>query len=860
MRHFKISHRWLVQAISCLFMTASYAQVTISEDQLTYFENHVRPNLIKYCYECHSEESGRSYGGLLLDTREGMLEGGSGGSVFDDRDWKESLFTIAIKRQDPSFAMPPDNKLPDDVLEKLEKWVQLGHFDPRERKAFAKVQSEIDIEAGKEHWAYQSPVRPSGKSIDEIIAEKRDQEGLSPVGQASSVDLLRRLHFDLTGLPPTPAEIKAFVRAAEQDRDKAVEQKLDQLLGSEQYGERWGRHWLDAARYGESSGTVNALYPYAWRYRDYIIDAFNADKPYDQMVREQLAGDLLPFKNDMDRQSKLIATGFLAIGPKKQNEKNPRIFEMNLIDEQIDTTTRAFMGTTLACARCHDHKFDPIPTTDYYAMAGIFKSTETLYGTIAGNQNHRTTQLLTLPIPDQQVDAVEEAKIYQQKKEQLADLKKENKKKRAEVRAAENGKGELPENFSQRELVAMRQRIMRLESELKFLNPDGTSATFGMGVQDGTVDDCNVLVYGDVTKEAQLVKRGFPQVLHFEDTPEIPADSSGRLELAEWMSSPNNPLTARVMVNRIWMHLTGTPIVETVNNFGILGMPPTNQELLDYLAVQFMEEGWSIKKCVREIVLSETYQLAVTFHAENYEKDPDNHTYWRANSRQLDAESLRDAMLLVSGQLDRARPFASLTYEVGNTLVGRRTSSELFSGATFKYRSVYLPIVRDALPDELALFDFPDPMGTVGQRRPSNVAPQSLFLMNSQLVVSQARAMAKLLEKNFSTQTEQVKNGILLCYGRPATKEEVMRSLSFLSSFEPNTGASASKATQSEPPNTRRRRGTMEQGEERQRGRRKGGQATDTATKPLEVLSDKEEALAVFCQALMMSSEFRIVN
>jgi hypothetical protein len=840
---------------------AGWAQDAIPPQQLDYFETHIRPNLIKYCYECHSVEGGESKGGLYLDTREGMRDGGSSGALLDDANWEHSLFIDAITWADEDYEMPPKDKLPDAVVAYFKKWAEMGAPDPRERKTFV-VESNIDIEAGKAHWAYQKPRQPAERSIDEIVVKSRQAQGLKSVGDADLFSLLRRLTFDLTGLPPTPAEIKAFVAAAKTDRAAAITQKVDELMASDHYGERWGRHWLDVVRYGESSGTLNIIYPYAWRFRNYVIDAFNADKPYDRLITEHLAGDLLPAKTDAERQELLIATGYLAVGPKKQNEKNRQVFAMNLIDEQIDTTTRGFLGTTVACARCHDHKFDPIPTSDYYAMAGIFKSTETLWGTIAGNQNHRVSELMKLPIADVHVDVEDERKRYQETKARLEELTARNKSLRAQRRA---GKSLEELGLSeQRDLVRLKQQIMRASSELKFLNPDGTSSTFGMGAREGEISDTKVLVVGDINKPAQVVERGFPQVLDFAGTPKIPEGTSGRLQLAQWITSKNNPLTARVMVNRIWMHLTGAPIVETMDNFGSTGLPPSNAKLLDYLAVRFMESDWSIKTLVREIVLSDTYQLASTYSAANYAKDPANKTHWRATPRQLDAESLRDQMFVMSGELDRERPIGSMAQASGDSRIkgagGRKDASAAFNTAQFKKRSLYLPVLRDALPDELGLFDFPDPQGTIGQRSSTNVAPQSLHLMNSELVQLQTRALAGRLQERFPSLREQIYVAYLYSYSRPPREEEVTRALQFVSEFDPGDPPAPEPGPAAAPQG--RRRGMASDDGESMRGRRgRRGQTAAAATAVRQDPIPLEQAkLAAFCQALMMSAEFRMTH
>ncbi|MEM7698498.1 MAG: DUF1549 domain-containing protein, partial [Verrucomicrobiota bacterium] len=410
---------------SSLGLVSSLAASTIPPDQLDYFETHVRPALVKYCYECHSQDAGESRGGLYLDTREAMLEGGSSGELFDEQDWEYSLFVDAITWADSDYEMPPKQKMPDDVIAHLLKWVEMGAPDPREREVM-QVETEIDLEKAKDHWAYQLPKRSQDSSIDEIIERKQDEAGIQSVDHADALSLLRRLNFDLIGLPPTPPEVRAFYDEMKSDRRAAIVSKVDELLASEHFGERWGRHWLDVVRYGESSGGLNIVYPYAWRFRNYVIDSINEDTPIDRLITEHLAGDLLPAATDAERQELMIATGFLAIGPKKQNEKNRQVFAMNLVDEQIDTTMRGFMATTVACARCHDHKFDPISTADYYAMAGIFKSTDTLWGTIGGNQNHRVTELLELPIADSAISSADQAAEYERKKAQLAEFVQKN--------------------------------------------------------------------------------------------------------------------------------------------------------------------------------------------------------------------------------------------------------------------------------------------------------------------------------------------------------------------------------------------------------------------------------------------------
>ncbi|MEM7560976.1 MAG: DUF1549 domain-containing protein, partial [Planctomycetota bacterium] len=367
------------------FASRVVAEEEISAEQAEFFEKKIRPVLASYCYECHSLSGGKTLGGLLLDTRESIREGGDSGPAVHPGSLDDSVLWEAINWD--SYEMPPKEKLPDEVLADFRKWIEMGAPDPREREVFF-VESKMDIEAGREHWAFKNPTSDGKQSIDDFVNAKLKEAELEPAPPADPYTLLRRLNFDLVGLPPTPGETKAFLRRWKVDAESAIEAKVDELLASPQYGERWARHWLDVARFAESSGKTNFSYPHAWRYRDFVIDAFNKDTPYDHFVRQQVAGDLLPAKTDEIWQENLLATGFLAIGLKSHSERNPRVFRMDLVDEQIDATSRAFLGLTVSCARCHDHKYDPIPIKDYYSLAGIFQSTKTYYGTVFGLQNH----------------------------------------------------------------------------------------------------------------------------------------------------------------------------------------------------------------------------------------------------------------------------------------------------------------------------------------------------------------------------------------------------------------------------------------------------------------------------------------
>ena len=727
-----------------------------SSAQIKFFETSIRPALTKYCYECHSVEAGDSQGGLLVDTRKGLLQGGDAGPALVPGNTEDSLLWEAITWQ--GFEMPPSQKMPAAVIANFKKWIEMGAPDPRVREItnFTTKITDRDIEkARREHWSFQPPCSHTGDSIDSLVAEKLKEEGLSPTGRADGYTLLRRIYFDLVGLPPTPAEINRFQNMFKSNPDAAIKAKVDQLLSLRQYGERWGRHWLDVARYAESSGSRNTPFPHAWRYRDYVIDSFNDDTPYNRFIAEQLAGDLLPVKSDEQWTENLIATGFLAIGLKHLDNKNPREFMSDMVDEQIDTTTQAVLGLTVACARCHDHKYDPIPTDDYYSLAGIFYSTKTYYGTERIAQNHRPSDLLLLPVQDESSGNSENRRQMESMRQQIADLDRQM------------------QGMGGKDRRGLRNNRNRIAAQLASLNPDGSVKAFAMGVQEADeMVDANILFGGEIEKPAQEVPRGFVRILgNLNFNPK--GNNSGRLELAKAMTSKNNPLTARVMVNRIWMHLIGKPLVETPSNFGFNGMKPSNQKLLDHLAVRFMQHDWSIKDMIREIMMSDTYRRSSTYDQANYAVDPDNKLLWRANPRHMDAESLRDAMLSVASRLDMKQP--SRTPTVG--VRGARVT------ANDTHRSVYMPIDRSLVPPALDIFGFPDPSITSPGRSESIVPTQALYMMNDAFVISQAQAMAETLEKRFEDREEQVRMAILWAYGRPASREELQASSEFFKEF-----------------------------------------------------------------------------
>ena len=636
---------------------------------------------------------------------------------------------------------------------------------------------ESDSESGS--WALQSPkadevpeVQNSSwprNSIDFFILSKLEEAGLNPVPDADRRTLVRRLYFDLIGLPPTPEQVQDFVNDRSPD---AVSKLVDQLLASPRFGERWGRHWLDVVRFAESSGKeFNFSYPHAWPYRDYVIGAFNADKPYDRFVKEQIAGDLLPEDSNetaKERENRLIATSLLSFGTKRHNSSG-MAFRMEIVDDQIDVTSRAFLGMSVACAKCHDHKFDPIPTKDYYSLAGIFLSTEALYGTIKQKYSNNPTDLL--PLGDGGVKMHEAAETHEKK---IDAAKKSRDEKKAELTKAEEAKKKEEKTETEELIARLKKELAPLDAAVAELEKNRPPRPpYAMRVRDRPEPaDTKIAIRGELSEPGELAPRGFLSAISLGDVPGVDPKQSGRLQLANWMVSPQNPLPARVMVNRIWYHLLGRGLVDSVDNFGSTGTPPSHQELLDTLAVEFMAEGWSIKKTIRKIVLSRTYQLSCETQEEGEKTDPDNILLWRSMPRRLSVEAIRDAVLSVSGQLDLKPPVGSTVTGLGDKLVRGIDTGKLQPPSN--YRSVYLPVIRDYPPEMFDRFDFPSASLVSGKRAVTEVPAQALFLRNSKFVAEQASHAAKrlLADRSASDDHGRIDLAIRRMFSRPATAEE----------------------------------------------------------------------------------------
>ncbi len=766
------------------------------------FDKQIQPALVKYCYECHSKNGKSIEGGLELDSPSGMARGGDNGPMLTPHQVDKSSLIRMLRHEEDVSAMPPEEKLSDEEIAMFVEWIRLGA--PDSRAQVGPTMKEQRMEAGKRHWAFVPllPVAPPqvqlqdwprDAMIDRFILSAIETHGMKPVADANRRTLVRRVYFDLVGLPPSPQDVAAFV--ADQSPN-ALAKLIDRLLDSPQFGERWGRHWLDVVRFAESSGMeFNFSYPHAWPYRNYVVDALNQDKPYDVFLREQIAGDLLPAaENETPAalEARRIAPSMLAFGPKRHNSGGLE-FQMDVVDDQINTVTRAMLAMTVSCARCHDHKFDPIPTADYYALAGIFLSTEPLYGTIKQKYSNNPTDLLPIGPNAQAMHAAAEShakklqeteKTWVAKKEELkkaaegeklAGAKKAEVEKRlaraavalaeatAQTDAASQTDAAAAENLAEpatqqaldeaiaslnkaaAQVTALQAAAKALEAQVAELKKNAPARPqYAMSVRDRAKPaDTNIAVRGNYRDKGPLSPRGFLSAVEIENSPQIPADHSGRLELAQWITSPDNPLTARVMVNRIWHHLFGRGLVSTVDNFGMIGKRPSHPKLLDALALRFMHEGWSVKRTIREIMLSRTYQLSCTPDARNMQIDPNNRLLWRAAPRRLEAETIRDAVLAVSGQLDLERPASSSVTPLGDKLV-RGISLEKLQPPS-NYRSVYLPVVRDYVPELFDLFDFPSPSLVSGRRAVTNVPSQALYMRNSKFIAEQAQHAAQRL-------------------------------------------------------------------------------------------------------------------
>ncbi len=738
------------------------ADDSVSEQGSVYFETHIRPLFVRYCYQCHSEKAGEVEGGLLLDRRSGWLEGGERGPSVIPGDPDASPLIHAVRFEEPDLAMPPSEPLPAAEIRLLEQWVRLGAPGPLDGQV-ATVDDPSDPVSGRSHWAFQPlrtaappPVRdvswPRGP-IDRFILAGLEDAGLQPAADAGRQQLLRRISFHLTGLPPSTNVSSLLV----DDAGLALWPRLvDRLLAAPQFGQVWGRHWLDLARYADSNGLdENFLFREAWRYRNWVIDATNVDLSYDRFLTEQIAGDLLPWETIEQRDHQRVGAGFMVIGPKVLLGIDKDQQRMDIADEHIDTIGRAVLGQTLGCARCHDHKFDPIPTADYYALAGIFTSTRVMEKRHMLGQQRVMEQLVGLGADGSDLDEayetywrdLAEMKARKTDAEKALKLLEENKADEFAKQLKEHQQavsaiaGDSTKTMSER-IADQQAYVAELKQAIENPPPIPPRAMVPADV-DQPANEA-IRLAGQFDELGAVVPRGFLSVLGDAPLPTIAADESGRLALASWLTDKDTPaghLAARVLANRIWRHLIGRGLVRTVDNFGRTGETPTHPELLDYLASQLIESGWSIKSLVREIVLSHTFAMSSRYDANSYARDPENKMLWRAHRRRLEPEAIRDAMLAAAGRLDQSQ-FASTVAYLGDqaTAVGENKNRRR---TDFPCRSVYLPIIRNDLPEIFEAFDFANPHTTTGARPQTIVPSQGLYILNDEAVMDAAQATAE---------------------------------------------------------------------------------------------------------------------
>jgi cytochrome c553 len=748
------------------------ATPAISSSDLQFFESRIRPVLVDRCYKCHSRDADKVRGGLMLDTREGWLHGGNTGPAIIPGNPADSLLVQAIGYKDEDLQMPPKgDKLSDREIADLTEWVRRGAPDPR--SLVAKGSSSAYGGVGKDHWSFQPLKKPTVPAvtdaawcqnpIDNFVLAKLEANGMKPNEAADKATLLRRVYFDLIGLPPSIKDLQNFLNDRSPD---AYEKVVDRLLASPFYGEHWGRYWLDVARYSDTKGdpprTDDPRYPHAWTYRDWVIGAFNADLPYNEFILEQLAGDRVEGaieKKATDKKQPppaerwpLAALGFLTLGNQFDGRRD------DVIGDQIDVTCKAFLGLTVACARCHDHKFDPIPQKDYYSLYGVFANTQ---------------QPAMLPTLAREPAQTDELRAYLAKSVEVQKKIEAAQEKQREFQIASRRSGTRDRDKQQeirRENVQLRRELADLEC-----SDPGAPARANVLYDVPRSRDYPVLLRGEAQNKGDIVPRRFLEILS-PDPKKRPEwhEGSGRVQLAAAIIDPKNPLTARVLVNRIWQQHWGAGFVSTPDDLGNMSAPPTHPELLDWLASTFMENGWSIKKLHRLIVLSSAYRQSAKNNPAFAETDPDNHLLWRYNLRRLDFEQMHDALLTITGELDP-------------TMGGKPVpiSSEDFA----KRRAIYTLIDRSNPPELLTQFDFPSPDVESGRRYQTLVPQQALFLMNSPMVVEAAR---KLVDRpvfaNLKSDEERVTALYLAIYQRIPTKQEIALGSRYVKSNPTGTG------------------------------------------------------------------------
>lgn len=740
-------------------LCAPLANVGALASSNEFFETRIRPYLYENCYKCHGGE--KTSAELRVDTRESLLEGGEHGAAVVPGDSRSSLLLLALDPAHEELMMPPGKVVPENVRNDFAVWIDSGAPWPQTGEA-------AERKAGR-HWAFLPLMRievPDQRSlrsthpIDRFLEVRQRELGIIANPIADKRTLMRRASFDLVGLPPDWKRMNAF---SEDDDPTAYEKLIDELLQSGHYGERWGRHWLDLARYADTAGE-NSDYPIpqAYLYRDYVIDSFNADKPYDQFIKEQIAGDIMALDASAERYAEqVIATGFLA---QAKRFGTGDLEDMHLIiEDTLDTIGKSIMGLGLRCARCHDHKYDPTTMEDYYGLYGIFQSTS--YPHPGGESVKEQRYFVSTVHPDElaRLDEAYCAK-HAEEIEELESL-------------IESGA----------EVESSKARLEEIQS-----NTPSRKAPLAYGVNDGSATDSAIQKGGNPRSKGEVVPRGFPRFLQDKKRTVIPTDNSGRLQFAQWLVSAEHPLTARVMVNRIWQQHFGKPIVATPSNFGLQGDVPSHPELLDWLAQAFIDSGWSIKAMHRLIMTSDAYKRSNVNHSKNELVDSGNRYYWRFDRQRMDAETIRDSLLHLGGNLDLTRPGP---HPFPPKEQWKWTAHHQFKAVyPSNHRSVYLMVQRLHPHPFLAIFNGPNTSASTDTRDRSTVPLQALFMANSNFVEQQAKGLADRLAGITDEPKSLISEMFRRVYLREPKLAEVARGIQYLAAYAAASGDSEGDA------------------------------------------------------------------
>ncbi|MEM9940142.1 MAG: DUF1553 domain-containing protein [Planctomycetota bacterium] len=767
----------------------------MTEDQaIGFYREKVKPILAEHCFDCHASDPEDLGGSLALTSRASILRGGDSGPAVDVNSPTESLLLRAVNYE--VYQMPPDGKLSDKKINVLRNWVRLGMpFAPEDEKDIVS-ESHSDVpqvnEETKQWWSFQKVKRPDlpvvkhnswpSNPIDLFVLNKLEDSSLRPAPPANLRALARRAYYDLTGLPPTPEQVEAFVNDPAPD---AYPKLIDRLLASPQYGEKWGRHWLDLVRYAESNSFErDGTKPFVWRYRDYVIRSFNADKPYDQFLIEQLAGDEV--KNPT--QDSIIATGYYRLGQWDDEPADPLLAKFDDLDDIVATTSQTMLGLTVNCARCHDHKIDPIPTKDYYRMVSFFENIKR-YG--VRSQASVEANSIEILLGGEATEA--EKVAYQKEMTRL-----ERRKQKIVAKAKPDFEDVEHEDFQyeMNQLPILRKRIGKQITKREFedfkrsfkkqkeliANPPGSKKILCVKESGTQPQDTFVRIRGNAHVKGDKVEPAFISVLSPPEpeieTPANQKSSGRRLAFAKWLTSPDNPMTARVMANRIWQYHFGRGIVRTASDFGFQGSKPTHPELLDWLAAEFVDQNWSIKAMHRLIMNSSAYKMSSTYSPEGYEIDPDNDLFWRFNLRRLTAEEIRDSILAVNRQLNTDKMFGPSVYPImpKEVLAGQSRPGQNWgqsSSEDRRRRSIYIHVKRSLSLPILSTNDSADTDNTCPVRFITTQPTQALGMMNSRFTNDQAKILADEISQQHSTLEDKIATALHRVTQRPPKKDEI---------------------------------------------------------------------------------------